>query len=257
MIAAEQGHLDACHLLCDKGANIQDEDYEGTTALMYAAMGGHTEVARLLLDRGATIGAEDAVNALHYACMKGKFEMVRLLIERGADVNGMGPKNPKKTSALIVTAMYCRQKALLSDEPSEHLKMEPAEEHLKIAVLLHACGAELDHLGAQRATALIVASMNQAEGMAILLCQLGASMDLQDTVGCTALYCATYSENLMIVMYLCMNGANRQLKGRGPYEDIARTPLEYAQKVLKGHVITTYLSSFPALEDAATSKGSN
>lgn len=42
-----------------RGADIQAEDYDNWTALLYAAKGGHFEVVQYLLDHGADIEHRD------------------------------------------------------------------------------------------------------------------------------------------------------------------------------------------------------
>ena len=46
-------------LLLDKGANIDDKDNNGSTALTKAAFQGHKEIVELLLDKGANINEKD------------------------------------------------------------------------------------------------------------------------------------------------------------------------------------------------------
>jgi ankyrin repeat protein len=45
--------------LLDKGAQINDRDARGRTALMIAAEGGHAEIAALLVARGADAAMRD------------------------------------------------------------------------------------------------------------------------------------------------------------------------------------------------------
>ena len=54
---------------------------------MGACMEGHVEAARLLLEKGAAVDAqmEDGTTALMDACMKGCVAAARLLLEKGAD----------------------------------------------------------------------------------------------------------------------------------------------------------------------------
>ena len=46
-------------MLLDRGANIQEEDHNGQTALHISAQHGHSECVRMLLDRGVNPMAED------------------------------------------------------------------------------------------------------------------------------------------------------------------------------------------------------
>lgn len=54
MRAAKSGNLEMMSMLLDRGAAVDDSNYEiGYTALTFAAMGGHIEATRLLLRAGA------------------------------------------------------------------------------------------------------------------------------------------------------------------------------------------------------------
>ena len=78
--SAEHGHLAVATALLDAGAGHLD------SALWYAAFSGHTHVAALLLDRGADVHyLNDA--SLRYSAQLGYLETVRLLLDRGADVH--------------------------------------------------------------------------------------------------------------------------------------------------------------------------
>jgi ankyrin repeat protein len=59
MISAYFGHVEVTRLLLDKGANIEAQGNDGSTALMEAVSFCHTEAARLLLDKGADVFTTD------------------------------------------------------------------------------------------------------------------------------------------------------------------------------------------------------
>ncbi len=95
MKAAFNGHLDSCHLLIDKGAQIEAKDSDGWNPLHNAAMEGHIEIVRLLCDRGADIKArsDNGRRPLHYAAQNGHISIVEELIEVGdADINASTDK---------------------------------------------------------------------------------------------------------------------------------------------------------------------
>ena len=87
---ADQGHAQIVKLLlqerwqCDVNAN----DHVGRTALQMAAKGGHTEAVAALLAAGANADHRDEAGetALYYACAAGSAPVARLLLEAGADV---------------------------------------------------------------------------------------------------------------------------------------------------------------------------
>ncbi len=99
MLAAASCNIDMCRLLTDKGADVNaKEDYEGATALMYAAgkkldeddnhwnIDAARAIVRLLIDKGADVNAKEKKG--HTALMWAVGgDITRLLIEKGADVN--------------------------------------------------------------------------------------------------------------------------------------------------------------------------
>ena len=75
--------------LIEEGTDVNAQDNEGWTALMWALEYGHTEVVKLLIEEGADVNAKDkkGFTALMYSSREGNTEIVKLLIEAGADVN--------------------------------------------------------------------------------------------------------------------------------------------------------------------------
>jgi len=87
--AALNGDLEKVKEMIGKGADPNDMDQDGRTALMYASFNGHTEIARQLLDAGAEVGTRDGMGrtALLYASTGPFSETVKLLLSHHADPN--------------------------------------------------------------------------------------------------------------------------------------------------------------------------
>jgi hypothetical protein len=87
--AAESGDVAALNRALDEGADPNEADAEGVTALHIAAHKGHLEIARELLRRGADVDqAEfDGDTPLINAAAFGHVEIVRLLIDSGASLD--------------------------------------------------------------------------------------------------------------------------------------------------------------------------
>ena len=85
MIAALKGHTDACEALLKRGARV---DQPGWSPLHYAATGPQPKTVALLLARGANIEAEspNRSTALMMAARYGPEASVELLLAQGADV---------------------------------------------------------------------------------------------------------------------------------------------------------------------------
>jgi ankyrin repeat protein len=85
ILAAEGGHDMVMKLLISRGANINQADSIGATALMGAARGGNTSTAKLLITLGANLNQTDRSGrtALDYATRAGHHD-IRRLLEQGS-----------------------------------------------------------------------------------------------------------------------------------------------------------------------------
>lgn len=74
------------------GADVNEENESGETALMMAAEQGYLKLVKLLLDRGADLTAQ-GLPALSSAARRGRLNVVKFFVERGVDVSqeGRGP----------------------------------------------------------------------------------------------------------------------------------------------------------------------
>ena len=87
--AAKHGFAEMVTLLLDNKANINQPNNNGWTPLWVAAETGKIEVVKLLLDNGANANPVDTEGntPLHYAAYNGHTETCKLLLENGAGVN--------------------------------------------------------------------------------------------------------------------------------------------------------------------------
>ena len=87
--AAKAGNRDALRGLLQKGANANDADGDGTTALHWASYRNDVESAELLIKAGAKVNAKTdlGATALWAASQNGSEAMVRRLLQAGADPN--------------------------------------------------------------------------------------------------------------------------------------------------------------------------
>lgn len=100
MAAASRGSLKLLKILLDSGANIDDLDDDGKTALMYA-VDNHPNITSELMKRKADINVKtnNGMTAFLLAVKNGDFFSMRLLAEGGVDVN---QKNNKGETALMI-----------------------------------------------------------------------------------------------------------------------------------------------------------
>jgi ankyrin repeat protein len=88
MFAARVGDLASAKLLLASGANVNDADAWGVSAMVLAAHSGFTELVEFLLNNGADANAiGPGFTALHEAIMRRDERMVNALLAHGANPN--------------------------------------------------------------------------------------------------------------------------------------------------------------------------
>ncbi|EAY10590.1 ankyrin repeat protein, putative [Trichomonas vaginalis G3] len=83
--AAENNSKETAEVLISHGANINEKNKNGVTALHYAALNNSKETAEVLISHGANINEKDenGVTALHYAALNNSKETAEVLISHG------------------------------------------------------------------------------------------------------------------------------------------------------------------------------
>jgi len=101
MFAARVGDLASAQLLVAAGANVNDADAWGVSAMVLAAHSGFGELVNLLLDKGANANAiGPGFTALHEAIMRRDEKMVTALLAHGANPNTpLGTWTPERRSS--------------------------------------------------------------------------------------------------------------------------------------------------------------
>jgi ankyrin repeat protein len=88
LFAARVGDLESAKLLLAAGANVNDADAWGVSAMVLAAHSGFTEMVEFLLDKGADANAiGPGFTALHEAVMRRDERLVTALLAHGANPN--------------------------------------------------------------------------------------------------------------------------------------------------------------------------
>jgi ankyrin repeat protein len=140
----------------EEGADVNEKDNWGYTALMVASREGHTDIVKLLIKNGAYINTQDydRRTALIYATEEGHTDVVKLLIDGGADVN-----------AVFVVEGFSESPTIFGGRKYKYFIIESS-------------------------TALIIASKTGHAEIVKLLIEAGADVYAQDLKGHTALWWA-------------------------------------------------------------------
>jgi ankyrin repeat protein len=90
MYAAARGNLDILQILLAAGADVNIKERSGATALSQAAAWGHLEIVSLLLSAGAEVNGidnEEGSAPLINAICSGRIQIVKILLDAGANPN--------------------------------------------------------------------------------------------------------------------------------------------------------------------------
>ena len=87
--AATYGEVESARALLKQGANPNEKDESGRTALHWACQEGRIKIIRLLIKFGAQVDATDNLGftPLATAAGEGNCKMVKELLKAGADAN--------------------------------------------------------------------------------------------------------------------------------------------------------------------------
>ncbi|VDB86724.1 unnamed protein product [Peniophora sp. CBMAI 1063] len=208
--AASAGTVDACRLLLERGALVDDADKYGHTPFHLSAQSGSFETIKMLLehpradagDPGARIHARNKLGhtALHLAALSGKADACRLLLERGALVDDTGEDGdtPLHMSVDLFTSVDVMRMLL------EHPRADAAESSDRI----HA----RNKLG-RTALHLAAGSSREPEACRLLL-ERGAHIDDVDKNGNTpSHFAAKYWSHSDTTRFLLEYRAEKNLGG--------------------------------------------
>jgi ankyrin repeat protein len=89
--AAAEGDIEKVKSLISAGANVNERDKNGQTALHLAVINGYKDVVELLIAKGAEIDGKGRYNAtpLHEAAWAGNKEISQILLDKGANANAL------------------------------------------------------------------------------------------------------------------------------------------------------------------------
>jgi ankyrin repeat protein len=199
--------------LIEKGANVNETDWDNKNLLMFASENGDLDIVKLLIENGAIINTISKHNKtpLIYASEKGHLDIVKLLIENGANVNDTDSDNKNllmfasENGDLDIVKYLIEKGAIINTISINHktpLMFASENGNLDIVKLLIENGAFVNETDLDDKNALIFASKNGYLDIVKLLIENGAFIDSN------ALIYASEKGHLDIVKYLIEKGAN-------------------------------------------------
>ena len=122
--ASRKGRTEVVTMLIENGANVDRQDKDGWTSLMWAAFRGHSEIVATLLAANADPNVKrkgDGMTALMRASSLGHLRVVAMLVDQGADLN---LQNRVSRPLHAHANLYPLCAACLSNA-SDHLRLKP------------------------------------------------------------------------------------------------------------------------------------
>lgn len=226
-LAVEEGSPAMTRMLLEQGADANGILGSGESLLMSAAGVGEKDVVAALLEHGATVDfrdAEFAQSALMIAAREGHADIVELLLEHGAAVNvatKVGPA-PGFIAPNSVRGFGFGVGIIRGGVPKDRGRREPQpggmtpllyaarQNHIDVAKLLLAAGADLNAKEANGIWPLLIAISNNNMPMAhFLLQQDGVLINDQDWYGRSPIWEAVNVRNLYVHNNTFVNGIER------------------------------------------------
>eukprot|EP00903_Cladosiphon_okamuranus_P005697 g5658.t1 len=189
------GRLDAARALLDAGADVLEENADGSSCVSLAAISGRTELLDMMLAAMACSGQrfrDGGGNVLYDAVDHGLGKVVKLLTsvrgrELGISINRSNPD--KQGTTPLHAACFRGQQAIVTQLLSRGAQPDAADENGLRA--LHVACANPD-----------------SEAMVRSLLKAKANPNITDDFGCSPIYYAFVRGNDDIVKFMLSNGAS-------------------------------------------------
>jgi ankyrin repeat protein len=117
LFCASSGNLEQIKkLVVEEGANIEETNHNGNTALSLASLKGHLEIVVYLVEHGANVAhtCSEGMTALHWACIvadpsseRGRLEVVKYLLSSEGGASITETDNLGNTALLVADEGCC------------------------------------------------------------------------------------------------------------------------------------------------------
>lgn len=216
------GHLDKqvkpafTKALINAGADINSQNEDGNTALIFASINEHSNIVEELLRANANpdLQNKNGYTALMLAVQNNNYQTARALVQFGADVN-LQNKNGKNAFNIAKKSTPIAQ--MVNPENTQYW-FNAIIDNNKISVnrfIQNRINVNLQYPPRLNGhTGLILAAKGNNTEMIHLLLNSGANPDLQNTDGYTALMIATEKNNFEIVQLLLNAHADVNLQNK-------------------------------------------
>ncbi len=241
LLAVENDHRKLAEILLRRGANINEFDMYGRSAIHLAADQGNLGMLSTLLKHGATVDARDAdqKTPLHHAVEAQSISLVKFLISNGA--NPSAADRTEHVTALHLAAKLDNpeiMKILLGECVKVNAAMTNGSTPLFVAayygkaenvdlLLKKKANIALAKNNPHRLSLLYVATMNGHLNVVNILLKQGVDINETCLYGRTALYAAVKRGHLAVARRLLAQGANPDIantSGRSPLHIAAKRP---------------------------------
>ncbi|MFC1567120.1 ankyrin repeat domain-containing protein, partial [bacterium] len=232
LFAVEKGDEPCLRALLDGKADVNERNYDGTTALIEAARKGYVNCISLLSDAKADADARDneGWTALTYAVRNGNLNCILLLLAAKADVNRRDNNSATVLMLAVAHAPVISVLALLEAKAHVNARDNTNQTALMRAGLrgnltcvlnLLKAKAGVNARGNNGVTALMFAGVNGNPDCISSLLSAKANVNARDTNGSTVLMCALgnkYPDCVKALVFAKASVNAKNSKGKTVYD---------------------------------------
>jgi len=234
--AADAGDIGGVKKSLDAGVDVNSQDSDGWTALMFASIGGHVEVAHHLLQAGADVNKQnnDGATPVKMARLTGQIDVVKALVKAGAPEGDIFQKVTVGDVAGVKAFLARGENVNFKDNDGWSLLMHASlQGHQDIATMLLEKGADVKAHSQDGTTSLMAATLRGDAELVRMLLAKGAKPSTKNKAGVSAMVIARKQEQSVIVQLLDEQSEASQ--------KVTFSDIEQAVKNNNSTVVTRYL----------------